>query len=167
MKKISIRGRFAFGMKCLEQYAIENELSDKCINKIFDSLWEFTSSDELDIWEEKISDINPKYILNINPENIETEFPTITLDEYYEIKEFYKSSDKHFVSMVSEIIEIGVGNLYGGTDDYSSWTLNPTLELIKLAELNLKQIPKIENFEFSKFSEDNGWGNKINRKSLE
>ncbi|MGR7814561.1 hypothetical protein [Lacinutrix undariae] len=165
LKKISIRGRFAYGMKCLEQYVKENELKDELIVKILDNLWEFTNSDELDVWDEKISDLNPKHILNIQPEKIESEFPTITVNEYHELKKFYENSDTDFIIMVENVIEIGTGNLYGGIDEYSSWTLEPTLEMIK--SMNLKRIPNIKNFEFSKFSEDNGWGNKIRRKTLE
>ena len=142
LKKISIRGRFAFGMTCLEQYAKENELSDELSNRIFDNLWEFTTTNKLDVWEEKISNS-------------------------HDIEIFCNSSDKDFVSMIKKVIEIGTGNLYGGTDQYSSWTLEPTLELLKLSELKIKQMPKIKSFQFSKFSEDGGWGNIIIKDNLE
>ncbi|WP_047547413.1 hypothetical protein [Psychroserpens sp. Hel_I_66] len=167
LKKISIRGRLAYGMKCLEQYVKENEINDELIDKVFDILWEFTTSDELDVWDEKISDFNPKHILNIKPEKIESEYPTITINEYYELKKFYENSDTDFISMIEKVIEIGTGNLYGGTDEYSSWTLEPTLEVIKMSELKLEHIPDITKFKSFEYSEDKGWGKKINRVTCE
>ena len=60
--------------------------------------------------------------------------------------------------MVSWVIEIGRGNLYGGTGEFSEWSLNPTMEVLKIMERNNLSIPNLDRFEKSKFSKFHGWG---------
>lgn len=67
-KTISIRGRFAFGVMCIEKYLFENKIENPWVEKILILLWEFTNSESLDIWDEKISDINPQNILEVDYE---------------------------------------------------------------------------------------------------
>ena len=166
IKDISIRGRFAFGVKCLEQYISENNIESKWIEKLLNTLWEFTSSERLDIWDEKIKELDPWNILDTHPDNKAGDYKTLSEKEFYELKGFYNSLDKEFINMVGNAIEIGTGNLYGGTGEFSNETLQPTLELIKIAKNQLKNIPSMESFGFSKFSEKHGWGNEFDRDIL-
>lgn len=166
LKSISIRGRFAFGVKCLEQYVNENNIEGKWIDKLLNTLWEFTTSERLDLWDEKINDLDPWNILDTHPENKAEGYKSLTGKEFYDLKDFYASLDKGFVEMIGNTIEIGTRNLYGGTGKFSNETLQPTLELTRVAKNLLNNIPKIEDFEFSRFSEQNGWGNKFDKEIL-
>ncbi len=167
IKNISIRGRFAFGIKCLEQYISESTIESAWIDKLLATLWEFTTSERLDMWDEKIKDLDPWNILDTHPDNKASDYKSLTENEFHELKDFYNSLDQDFIDMIGNAIEIGTGNLYGGTGKFSNETLQPTLELKKIARRKLKEIPKIKSFEFSRFSEQHGWGNKFNRNVLE
>ena len=166
LKKISIRGRFAFGVKCIEQYAFEKNIDNKWIYKILETLWEFTNTDRLDIWDEKIEDLNPWNILEEHPDNNPSDYKTLSINEFNELYIFYNSLDKNFIDMIGNVIEIGTGNLYGATGKFSLFSLKPTLEVLRIAKLEIKQIPDIKFFEFSKFSEENGWGNNFSKDKL-
>lgn len=165
LKGISIRGRFAFGVKCLEKYIEQNKISNKWTEKLFDTLWEFTHSSRLDLWHDKINDLDPWNLLDPNS-GIPSDYKTLKEDEFYELKDFYNSLNKNFVDMIGCTIEIGTGNLYGGTGRYSQASLNPTIELVKIAKKELIELPNIKAFMFTKFSEDDGWGNHFEKNQI-
>ncbi|PTD16294.1 hypothetical protein [Flavobacterium columnare] len=165
-KKISIRGRFAFGIMCIEEYLLENSIKDFWIEKLLIHLWEFTESDNLDVWDEKISDLNPYNILEVDYEEYPNDFPTINASEYKELKKIYENLDSDLVILISQTIEIGVSNLYGGTGEYSNHSLIPTLEVYKIAEKTISKKPDVNNFIQFKYSESNGWGNKFTKQKI-
>jgi hypothetical protein len=160
-RKISIRGRFAFGVKCIERYISENKIEIDWIDKLLTQLWEFTESENLDIWDEKISDLNPTNILEVEYEKFPNDFPTINASVYKELKKIYQNLNGDFIKLISETIEIGTSNLYGGTGEYSTHSLKPTIEVYKIAVTVLSKMPDINSFIQYSFSESNGWGNKI------
>lgn len=166
-KKISIRGRFAFGVKCIERYISENKIEIKSIDKLLTQLWEFTESENLDVWDEKISDLNPTNILEIEYEKFPDDFPTIDASKYKELKKNYQNLNQDLIKLISKTIEIGTSNLYGGTGAYSNHSLIPTIEVYKIAEKSLSKMPDVNSFIQFRFSEFNGWGNKIVRHNIE
>jgi hypothetical protein len=165
-KKISIRGRFAFGIMCIEEYLLENKIENPCIEKLLMHLWEFTESENLDIWDERISDLNPNNILEVDYEKFPNDFPTINASEYRELKKIYENLNADLIKLISETIEIGISNLYGGTGEYSKYSLIPTLEVYKIAEKIISKKPDVDNFVQFKYSESNGWGNKFTKQKL-
>ena len=146
--------------------AFEKNIDNKWIYKILETLWEFTNTDRLDIWDEKIEDLNPWNILEEHPDNNPSDYKTLSINEFNELYIFYNSLDKNFIDMIGNVIEIGTGNLYGATGKFSLFSLKPTLEVLRIAKLEIKQIPDINFFEFSKFSEENGWGNNFSKDKL-
>ncbi|MEP0265875.1 hypothetical protein [Dokdonia sp.] len=163
IKKISIRGRLAFGINCIENYLTENNIVNQYMVMLVDTLWEATTSERLDLWEKKISDLDPSNILDPHPENFPSDYKLLTETAFYELKTFYINADEKFIFLIENTIEIGIGNLYGGTQKYSPTTLASTLDVHKIAISVLKEIPDINKFQFSKFSEHSGWGNPIKR----
>ena len=88
VKQTSIRGRFAFGVFCIEKYLSENNVKSKWFDKLIPILWEFTNTDRMDLWEEKISDLTPLNILDSSPRNSYSDYPSLTeleLDRHYAI----------------------------------------------------------------------------------
>lgn len=165
-KKISIRGRFAFGMKCIEQYKKENVIKDRWISKLINALWEFTTSNELDVWDEKIRDLDPSNILDSHPNNKASDYETLTENDFKELKICYQNLNIDFINLIGYVLEIGTRNLYGGTGTYSKFTLEPTMQVYELSTKILDEIPKIENFIKFTYKEEHGWGKIINKKEL-
>ncbi|MCD8401345.1 hypothetical protein G1K66_12645 [Tenacibaculum finnmarkense] len=141
LKKISIRGRFAFGVKVLEQYTQDNYLIDDWLDRLFETLREFTILKKLDKWDKKIGEF----------EN--------------ELKN--QSFESNLSCLIENIIQIGTNGLYGGLGEYSSETLTPTLKILEIANKDLTRVPNLKKFEFSKFSEHNGWGKPFDVYKLE
>ena len=165
-KKISITGRLAFGIKCLEQYVNENKLENKWIDRLIDTLWEFTTSEDLGEWDKKISDLEPNNILDTHPNNNAEDYESLTESEFNNLKDFYQNSSEDFIYLADTIIDIGTTNLYGATGSYSKNTLESTMFIYEFAKEKLKSIPDIEKFKISKYSERYGWGNRIEKKAF-
>lgn len=166
IKRISIRGRLAFGIKCIEQYVFENKISNRWIDKLIDTLWEFTSSTQLDFWESKIRDLEPINILDNHPDNVPSNY-SLTESDFYELRAFYQSLSKDFTDLIDYTIEIGTGNLYGGTGKYSEFTLKPTIKVYELSNRLLNKVPDINKFLMFGYMEGNGWGRLFNGKALQ
>jgi hypothetical protein len=78
----------------------------------------------------------------------------------------YENLNADLIKLISETIEIGISNLYGGTGEYSKYSLIPTLEVYKIAEKIISKKPDVDNFVQFKYSESNGWGNKFTKQKL-
>ena len=63
LKKVSIRGRMALGISCLE-ILLESEglIEKEEMKKLLSHLWEFTSSERLDLWEDQMMGYEPEAV---------------------------------------------------------------------------------------------------------
>ena len=159
IKKISIRGRMALGIKCLEIKLEKDELINKVeIKKLLSKLWEFISSKRLDLWEEKILDYEPESLIEDFENEKFEDFKNLKKEEIKALYEIYKKSKSNLAELISWVIEIGRGNLYSATGKFSEGSLNPTIEVLKIMERSNLPIPDLAKFEKSKYSEFHGWG---------
>lgn len=162
-KKISINGRMAFGIRCLEEYLTENKIKNIWTERLINTLWEFTSSQNLPEWDAKVSDLTPECILDNHPKNIAENYKSLTESEFKSLKDFYLKVDDKLIFLINLVIDIGTTDLYGATGKHSSYTLKSTMEVYKFAKKELHELPDLNKFNFTKFSESNGWGNRVNK----
>ena len=167
VKQTSIRGRFAFGVFCIEKYLSENNIKSKWFDKLIPILWEFTNTDRMDLWEEKISDLTPLNVLDSSPRNSYSDYPSLTELEFNELKKYYSELNNELKQLIDETIEIGLGNLYGGTGEFSEETFESTMFVYKLADRLLNDRPNFDDFCKSKFTEFHGWGNNVKKEYFE
>lgn len=147
---ISIRGRLAFGMTCLEKL-VDNLNSDHPLLQtiVFPKIWQFTSTDDLAEWEQNIRDVDPVCVLDDNADS--------------DLKTLYDKLPKDIVSTIENVIEIGTANIYGGTGDNAPMTLEPLSSVINTMTKLEVPLPDIKPFKKSIFSEFHGWGDKQTR----
>jgi hypothetical protein len=162
-KLISISGRLAFGVKCLEQYLIEKNILNKWLDKLINLMWEFTISEDLSEWDNKISDLDPSNILDTHPDNKASDYKSLTEPEFNELKNYYSNIDNDLLLLIDLIIDVGTTDLYGATGKYSKNTLDSTMRIYNFASEKINKIPEIDKFKISQFSERNGWGNRIEK----
>ncbi|WP_299184683.1 hypothetical protein [uncultured Aquimarina sp.] len=165
-KKISIRGRLAFGVKCLEQYIKEKNLENKHLDKLISVLWDFTTSENLAEWDNKISDLHPNNIVDKHPDNKASDYKSLTESEFIDLKKYYSEISDDLFLLIDLIIDIGTTDLYGATGSYSKDTLQSTMRVYQFAQEKMNEIPNIHKFKISKFSEKSGWGNKIEKSAF-
>lgn len=162
-EKISINGRIAFAIKCLEEYLIENKIRNVWTNRLINTLWEFTTTKNLSEWDKKISDLTPECILDTHPKNIAENYKSLTESEFQSLKEFYLKVDDKLIYLINLVIDIGTTDLYGATGKHSENRLKSTMEVYKFAQKEINAMPDLNKFNITKFSENGGWGNRIDK----
>lgn len=160
IKLISIRGRVALGIVCLEKYLDKINLTeDLRIQRITKSLWAFASTDDIEYWDTTVT----QYELNHEGCPVAIEIVFIEDKRHvFNYNDLYKNAPKDLSEFISSIIKIGINNIYSGTGLYSETTLTPTLEVLDLMDKNSLEIPSLEIFKKSSFKEKHGWGLKQN-----
>lgn len=158
-KHISILGRVALGIRCLEIFgeALGINREEKII-RLLRLLWDFTSTSQLDVWETQIHEFDPAFLQEEAALNDFKGVEVLTQAEALDYYKFYQQLPVDYLNSISLVIEIGRNNLYAGTGEYSSSTLVPLLELQRIMEQNQIPCPALEPFEKSHFSEFHGWG---------
>lgn len=159
IKTISTRGRVLFATWCVEQFIYENGLESKWLDQLVNRLKAFTSSKSLDTWEQEIEQFAPYIILDDHENNKPEDYDLLSTEEFHQIRQQYKQLPSTLISLLNHTIEIGLGNLYGGTGKFSEQTLNDTLKVFEIAQDQIKNPPQLTLFTFSSFKEFHGWGN--------
>ena len=75
----------------------------------------------------------------------------------------YNIDEYRFRRIISGIVEILWGNFWGGSEDELS--LQHLYEVIKFSQV--ENLPTLTPFKFSRFSDGNGWGQKITAEDCE
>lgn len=158
--EISIRGRLAYGALCLEETIRKLSISNELLHTlILPRIWDFTSLKDLSGWDERINEITPCCILEFEPVQEEFDCKTISFETYQRVFDFYSSLPTDITDLIDYVIEIGTANLYGGTGEDSSYTLSPLSQVLDSCMKLGIELPLVEPFRKSKFSEFHGWGN--------
>ena len=183
-KKISIRGRVAFGICCLENAMEKYKVSGQGWNLLLEKLWSFTSlpavfvpidSGGIEFVLERWADINDfmpyskffyepysyvdlcKYLMLYNRKIIDE-------NEYYLLREAYRDTNDIITSICSFAVDIGMCELWSTPDRYSATTLEELYKLIDFMNKNNISLPDMEPFKQYEYNpkgiddDSRGWG---------
>lgn len=152
-KQVSIRGRMAMAIVCLESVLGHCSLNAASKNALLDTLWQFVEGQNLAIWDDSRYDNQDLAAI--------CEF----FDYGAEIdKQLSISVLPMFVlNMIDDIVTIGKIELYGKVESYSPITHHSLLLVLNQALENGFSIPPIEPFLQLPFSQRGGWGEPTSR----
>lgn len=74
---ISIWGRIAFGICCLENYILEHEYPKVKWKVVFEQLWSFPEIEYYDEWCYKLVEYLPECIMEFNEYNSDSDWVTL------------------------------------------------------------------------------------------
>lgn len=158
LKKISIRGRFAFCLACLHNAMQKEQVDSQSISVVLTRMNTFLYTKKLDEWEKEIIEVSPDTIFDVHPDNNFNEYETISAADLTRLKSVYEEMPVPIVKLIDYTINVGLSNLYGGTGEYSHQSLIPALEVVDLMINNDYQLPSLQEFVHDKFVDNNGWG---------
>lgn len=158
LKTLSIRVRMFYAIECLQKALIEKQLMDKIMSEIVIFLKTYTSSVKLDVWEKIANEIAPSTIMDENENNRFNEYEYISESDAIKLKNEYSLLPCYITDLIDAVIEVGVTNLYGGTDEYSPLTYEAVLNVVNLLLTNNITPPTIKTLPNFLFSENDGWG---------
>ncbi|MET4105917.1 hypothetical protein [Hymenobacter sp. UYP22] len=162
LKGVSITGRMAYCISCLESALASEQLHGPELENLLAHLWEFTSSTDLGDWEERIMDFLPEVILDSS----QKQPAFLTVEAAKQLKKIYSVLSPSLLQCIDDIIEVGRGNLYAGTVGHSQNTLAPTMSVVRYMVAKGYALPAIDKFLRSPFSEQDshGWGKRLDRR---
>lgn len=155
IKKMSIRGRFAYCLNLIETSMNSVELND--ISLVLDKLWLFTEMQYLDDWQDKAVEFLPSSILE-NEFYDSDNFEYLTKQEFELLRPILVKMDKVKIDLFEHLYSLGTVELYGGLGDYAKESLKEFMQIIDIANKNNLKLPAINDFTAFTFNKRNGWG---------
>lgn len=145
---VSIRGRMAFGVTCLQRVCHSWGVKGDCMRDLIDLLWAFVEQERLDNWEDTVTET----VRHPSPDAFAAKFAFDHLD----------SAKRNFLAdLVCLVVQIGRANLYCGYVNEATRT--PTFRIALMLQSYLIPIPEIERFRQPLLSGGAGWGHPCSR----
>lgn len=160
---ISIRGRMAFAIICLENAIKHFKLDETQWIFIYKMLWRYTNTN-VGKWHEQMAECTPNGVLNSTDDLSDLEFLNET--EFWEINKLYQKTNKIILRIIDVIFYIGIKDLYTSITNGSQETLKYIQEIIDLLNNNNIALPNIKLFNQFPISENNGWGREFERADI-
>lgn len=164
MKYISISGRVAYCINCLENAILEFSDNPNSWDLLLIKLWQFTDVQYIDDWSDELAEYLPNSILSDTYDEEDCEY--ITKEEFDDLYQLYITSNELLLKMVTGIFEIGVTELHSRINDYSQHTLRRVGDLSDLMRQNEIALPDISDYIIYSIYDGKGWGKKFSGKEL-
>ena len=174
-KEISIRGRFAFGLTCLEKIIGHYQIQDEYLNTIIEEFWRFTNSKQWGQYEAYFLTRDPYCVvsdfplLKMHPEKMhEYGYDNISYSELETIYALYVKLPAPIINILTHLTTIANANISAGCGEYSVSTFEPTLKIIEIIQhFDTIEFSKPEDFLFSGFRQNHGWGDEFSKANLD
>ena len=130
---VSIRGRVAFFSSYLEKIILTKNRRLEDWEVLLTEIWQYTLSDRLDNWHEKMSEYLPESILEDIPFK-EKEIVYLSYKDYAYLQILYRNAEEEILYLIKQIFYIGTIELYGGIGEkgfQSLLIIKEVLEYIK------------------------------------
>jgi hypothetical protein len=150
---VSIRGRMAFGVTCLESVCTALRIESKAMQDLIEVLWRFTESKMLGEWEGDICAALPA-----------REGDVEAYTTHFGLRHLNDAQQRFVTGLIDTVIEVGRGNLYAGF--VSVHTRDPTFKIAVMLHERGFAVPDIQRFAISSVEEFHGWGNPISREAF-
>lgn len=148
---ISIRGRMAYALLCIESALVEWPVYSADLRSALAVFWEFTSSGRLDVWETESQRAQP--FLYTSHDDSKRDWAEMA--EYFGYSELPPARQEALGCMLVRLHGISE-NLYAGFD--SAVTAGPLIEIINVMQTVGLTLPDCSRVSLSSVEEDGGWG---------
>jgi hypothetical protein len=161
-KKISLRGRVAYGIMCFEQMLIQFYDENKW-SSILELLWSFVRTNNLELWGDKVNEIIPENLLEFDNYE-ESEFEYLSIEFYEYLVNLYQSLDDKINDFILKIYYLGTSHAYTNIENEGKTSLIVLQDIIDFMNKNNIIFPEYNNLICFSIDEDEGWGRKFNGK---
>lgn len=167
LKEISIWGRIAYGICCLENFITAQDYSKVEWAVVFELLWSFSDEEYYDEWLFKVAEFLPENILE-NEAFDEGEWDFIDEDLFYVLRELY--SETPFIDEINLILlaihNICCAELYTLTKVPATKSLIMTEQLIEQLKKLKFELPNIALFTPFSIHYKDCWGIAMKRSEI-
>lgn len=164
-KNISLTGRVAFGITCFENTLLSLNYNVNEWRTVLEYLWEFTSIKYLDDWNGIVAEIIPDNLLEFRTYE-EHDFEYLDEKHFEYLYNLYQNIDEKIDFVITAIYNIGTSHAYSIIEGYGQRSLEELEILVNYMIKNNISLPDIKPFERFSITENRGWGNKFDGKSI-
>lgn len=159
-KNISLNGRVAYGISCFENVLLSLKCDVSNWKMVLEYMWQFTSSQDLEVWNDQIAEIIPENLLEFKTYE-EHDFEYLKESQFKYLYDLYQNIDPKIDYIIRQIFYLGSSHSYSVIVDYGQRSLEELDRLIKFMVDNCFPLPDIEPFLKFSIEENKGWGNKF------
>ena len=163
-KHVSVRGRVAYGICCLESAINYYNLKHLDWSSLLHILWSYTN-ENVGRWHEIMAESSPDSILE-DLSYFQKGNTNISMEQYNYLINIYKHSNKVIHFIINTITDIWTYDLYSSIVNNSPQTLAYLSEIISLMEQENIPLPAVESFLQFSIQENGGWGRAFTREEI-
>lgn len=163
-KSVSVRGRVAYAIRCLEETLLHYEYPLDQWEWVLEKLWTYTDIDYWDDWFYEIAEYVPESILECN--TYKSHFEYVSEEQFMLLYALYQKTNEATKKIIEIIFEMGTRELYGKVEHNSQLTLDFLLELRKLMKDHNIPMPSFEGYPRYSFNVNGGYGDDFDGKEL-
>ena len=152
---ISMNGRMAYAILCIEKYLIENFPEDNW-DALSELMWASTS-EYWDEWDNKFIEIIPENLFEFDT-YAESNFEVLTEDEYNSFVSLLKDKPDTVNSLLMKLHQIQNVYRYSSIPGNGKEASQLVLDICHILEQNDISLPDLDVVSFSSFTEKDGWG---------
>lgn len=162
-KKISIRGRVAFAICCLESIimACRYDINDWSV--LLNKLWLIAELEDVSDWLYITAECLPENILEAASYDYGS-FQYINEDEYEQLYKLYSECKEDIWELIEIIFDLGTAQMYSNIKGFSEETLSEIEKVITFMKAKNINMPSVSQFRMLLYYD--GWGETFDRKEL-
>lgn len=160
---ISMNGRMAYGILCIEAYLIAKYPSDNWapLSKL---MWEVTST-YWDEWANSFIEVIPEYLFEKSNYE-ESDFDFLTKEAYSDYVSLLKDKSPVLNALLMKLRDIEEIYCYSSIPKKGEEASQIVIDICDILENEGVSVPDISLVAFSAFDEKNGWGNPFDGTTL-
>ncbi len=162
-KKISIRGRVAFAICCLESIIIANRYDINDWSVLLNKLWMIAELEVVSDWLYIVAECLPENILEVASYDYGS-FQYINEDEYEQLYELYSKCREDIWELIEIIFDLGTAQMYSNIKGFSEATLSELEKVITFMKAKNIDMPSVSQFRMLLYCD--GWGEPFDGKDL-
>ena len=164
LKYISMNGRIAYSIQCIEKYLIEKYPNKDC-KRLSIEMWKATS-ECFDKWHDEFMEIIPEYLYEFGEKYQKDNWDYLNEENFNYWICFYNEikKDTNINKLLINLSDISMVYCYTSIPKEGKESLKIIENIENILIKNKIELPNPETFSFSKFTEKNGWGNDFDGK---
>jgi hypothetical protein len=159
-KMVSIRGRLAYAISCLENALKYYKCNTTDWRIVLEQLWTYTDIQFFDDWHYTIAEILPESVLESNIFDVD-DHEYINEMQFICLHNLYSNTNNEIKDIIQFIFNIGICEFYGKLENYGQLTLDNMEVLINYMISNSIPLPDMSRFKVFYYDDGNGWGEKF------
>lgn len=160
---ISMNGRMAYGILCVESYLLNKYPQDDW-TPLASIMWEATSS-YWDTWDWKYIEIIPEFLFEKDSFE-ESSFDYLTKENYECFSALLKGKDDNVNALLMKLHEFQEIYCYSSIPGKGREASRLIVDMCEILEHGGVAIPDVATVSFSKFDEKDGWGYSFDGKKM-